>query len=235
MRRSDVRVVTVSTFSAGTLARTCPANVLHPGVSPAWYQTLLAASMRAHPVTGEFNVVTAFRLEDWRDKGFGTLLDAVHLLSDARVRLTVCGAGPVPPDLAARMAPHPWCRIAADLSDPALAEQLAAADVFVLATRTRFGATAYGEGFGLVLLEAQLAGTPVIAPAYGGSPDAFQVGLTGLAPIDESPEALASVLATLLSDNQRRAQMAQAAATWSRARFEPTAHGRYVVETLLAT
>lgn len=234
MRRADVRVVTISNFSAGALAGTCPANVLHPGVSSSWYQTLVDASTRARPVTDELSVVTAFRLGDWRDKGLGTLLEALRLLGDDRVRLTVCGSGPVPPDLAARVAPHPWCRIEADLCDQTLAEHLAAADLFVLATRTRFGAAACGEGFGLVLLEAQLAGTPVIAPAYGGSSDAFQFGLTGLAPINESPEALASVLARLLADNQRRTEMARAAATWSRTRFEPTAHGRHVVETLLA-
>lgn len=233
LRQSNIRAVTISNFSAAALAGTCHANVLYPGLSPGWYDTLVKAAAGVRPSTGQLRVVTAFRLADWRDKGLDTLLDALHLLGDDRVQLTVCGAGPVPDELQARLRPYPWCRIAADVSDQELAEQLAAADVAVLATRTRFGAHAYGEGFGLVLIEAQVAGTPVIAPAYGGSGEAFQPGLTGLSPLDESPRALAAVLATLLGDDQRRADMARAAAAWSRARFEPSAYGKHAVETLL--
>jgi len=233
MRRGGVRVITVSNFSAGALVGVCPANVLQPGVSPTWFQTLVDAADRARPGTDEIHLVTAFRPQDWRDKGLDTLLDAVALLGDDRVRLTVCGAGPVPADLSAAIAARPRCRFAANLSDAGLADELAAADLFVLATRTRFGRDAYGEGFGLVLIEAQLAGTPVVAPAYGGSGDAFQPGLTGLAPVDESPEALAQVLGALLTDPQRLTDMGHAAATWSRARFAPAGYATQAVQTLL--
>jgi hypothetical protein len=37
-----------------------------------------------------------------------------------------------------------------------------------------------------VLIEAQVAGTPVIVPAYGGSSSAYVEGMTGAAPTDES-------------------------------------------------
>lgn len=233
MRQPDLRVVTISYFSAGALVAICQASVLHPGISPEWFNALVEASTRVQRATGEFNVVTAFRLEDWRDKGVETILEAVQMIGHDRVRLTVCGSGPVPSELHARLAPHPWCSIAADLTDKALAEHLAAADVFVLATRTRFGVAACGEGFGIVLVEAQLAGTPVIAPAYGGGGDAFQIGTTGIAPIDESPEALALVLGRLLNDENYRAEMGRAAADWSRARFAPAAYARNVVDTIL--
>lgn len=233
MRRADVRVVTISNFSAGALARACPASVLRPGVTQRWYDTLIDAGTRARRTSGYLDLVTAFRLEAWRDKGLPALLHAARLLNDERVRLTVCGAGPVPAALRAEVAPYPWCRIAADLTDDALADQLAGAHLFVLATRTRYGPRACGEGFGLVLLEAQIAGTPVVAPAFGGSGDAFQADLTGLAPIDESPEALARVLATLLWDAPRRVEMGRAAAAWSRTTFEPTSGSRHVVETLV--
>jgi glycosyltransferase involved in cell wall biosynthesis len=145
----------------------------------------------------------------------------------------VCGTGPVPDDLQATVAAHPWCRLAPDLSDGELAGQLAGADLFVLCTRTRAGTVACGEGFGLVLLEAQLAGTPVVAPAHGGSGDAYLPGVTGVAPVDESPSALCAALAPLLSDTRRRAEMGRAAAAWSRARFEPDSYARQVVQTLL--
>jgi glycosyltransferase involved in cell wall biosynthesis len=232
MRRRDVRVLAASAFSAGALSRTCRAAVLHPGVAADWYGTLVAAG--GPPRTGdEIGLVTVFRLAAWRGKGLETVLRAIDLLADERVRLTICGAGPAPPDLVATAARRPRCTVLPDLPDADLAARLAGADLFVLGTRTRPGAAASGEGFGLVLLEAQLAGTPVVPPAYGGSDDAYLRGITGLAPVDETPEALASVLATLVRDGARRAELARAAAAWSRARFEPAAYGRHTVEMIL--
>ena len=93
-----------------------------------------------------------------------------------------------------------WCasilaaRSRPGLSDRELARQLAGADLFVLATRSRGGRHTSGEGFGLVLLEAQVAGTPVVAPAHGGSHDAYIEGITGLAPMDETAGSLARVM-----------------------------------------
>jgi glycosyltransferase involved in cell wall biosynthesis len=233
MRRPDVRVVAVSNFSAGGLVTTCPANVLPPGVSPTWYRMLVEAGGRAARVPGEFNIVTTFRLDAWRGKGLPTLLDAVRLVGDDRIRLTICGTGDCPGELLEAIVPYPWCRLTPGLGDHDLAQMLASADVFVLATRTCRGARASGEGFGLVLLEAQLAGTPVVAPAYGGSGDAFLPGVTGLAPLDETPEALAATLDTLLRDEEGRQHMGEAAAQWSRTRFEPEAYGRQVMRVLL--
>ena len=235
LRRPEVRAVAVSGYTAGALARTCPATVLYPGVSPEWYDTLTRQTpRRADP--DRLRLVTAFRLAAWRAKGLDILLRAVELLGDDRVRLTVCGTGPVPADLRAEVARHPWCRVAADLGDDALAGQLAAADLFVLCTRTRAGrgARSSGEGFGLALLEAQLAGTPVVAPAFGGSTEAFQPGITGLTPVDETPEALAGVLAELFADHAALAALGRAAADWARVRYEPAAHGRQMVRALLS-
>jgi phosphatidyl-myo-inositol dimannoside synthase len=234
LRRGGVRAVAVSNFSAGALARTCQANVVRPGIAPEWYETLLRARRPCRTPEGELHLVTAFRLGSWRGKGLDTILNAVASLRTDRVRLTVCGTGPVPADLAARTAAHPWCRILPDLTDPELADELAGADVFVLATRTHGGAQPSGEGFGLVLAEAQLAGTMVIAPAFGGGGDAFQPGITGLAPLDESPIALAVVIAHLLDDPKRRQRMSEAAAAWSEVRFSPETHSRELLRAILS-
>jgi glycosyltransferase involved in cell wall biosynthesis len=233
LRRDDVRVVAVSNFSAGALAHLCRASVLHPGVSPQWYDTLTTAGDRRRASRDGLVLVTSFRLQSWRSKGLGELVEAIQLLADRRVRLTVCGSGPVPADLQRLVSGLDWCRLLPDLPDRALAEQFADADLFVLATRTRSGAQACGEGFGLVLLEAQLAGTAVLAPAYGGSAEAFLPGVTGLSPLDESAPALAAVLGDLLADRQRLAGMGQVAAQWARSRFEPVGYGRQITRVLL--
>jgi glycosyltransferase involved in cell wall biosynthesis len=103
----------------------------------------------------------------------------------------------------------------------------------VLATRTRAGRDAVGEGFGLVLAEAQVAGTPVIAPAYGGSRDAYLDGVTGVAPAGESAGDLAEVLRQLLRHPGLLAEMGKRAAEWARECFAPDAYALRATTRLL--
>lgn len=177
--------------------------------------------------------MTAFRLAEWRDKGLPEILDAVASLGRDDVSVTVCGSGEPPPDLRSLVRQHPRCKIRAGLSDSDLARQLAGADLFVLATRSKGGRHASGEGFGLVLLEAQVAGTPVVAPAYGGSHDAYIEGITGLAPTDETAGSLTRVITDLLQDPARLAQMGKQAGEWSRERFAPERYATLAVTRLL--
>jgi glycosyltransferase involved in cell wall biosynthesis len=233
LRRPYVRAVTASSYTAGALARVCRAGVLAPGLSPAWFDTLTRAAMLPREPHDGLRLLTAFRLSAWRDKGLDTILDAVRIVGRDDVSLTICGSGPVPPDLVRRLVGVPRCRLVVDAADDELAELYAAADAFVLATRTRGHDAACGEGFGLVLLEAQLAGATVIAPAFGGSADAFQPDLTGVSPVDESPEALAPEIIRLLDDPKRRRELRDAAAAWARARFDPELYRRQLIRTLL--
>ena len=85
----------------------------------------------------------------------------------------------------------------------------------------------------MVLLEAQVAGTPVIAPAHGGSHEAYVEGVTGVAPADESAEALARTMQDLLKDPARLAEMAVLAAQWTRRAFDPDDYARLAVRRLL--
>ena len=103
----------------------------------------------------------------------------------------------------------------------------------MLATQTRSGPRDVGEGFGLVLLEAQAAGTRVIAPAYGGSREPYVEGVTGVAPADESPEALTRTLHELLKDPARLASMAGHAARWTRQAFALEHYAQLAVRRLL--
>lgn len=237
MRRRDVRLVAVSSFTAGALLPHGLATILPPGLSRAWFGELVgagrkAAATDAAPRSG-LGVLTAFRLAEWRDKGLPQLTAAIAALGRADVRLTVCGSGAPPPDLIAHVRRYPWCVLRPALSDAELAARFAQASLFVLATRTRPGARPSGEGFGLVLLEAQVAGTAVVGPAHGGSPGAYLEGITGETPRDESVPALAQVIDGLLARPARLGQMGARGAQWARARFDPDRYAALAVERLL--
>ncbi len=62
----------------------------------------------------------------------------------------------------------------------------------------------YSESFGLVALEAQACGTPVIASAVGGLRTAVADGISGVLVDGHNPKAWSSVIARLLMEPQRR-------------------------------
>lgn len=233
MRRHDVRIVAVSSFTAGALSPVGRAAVLPPGLSRSWFSELVSAAAADRVPHAGLEVMTAFRLGEWRDKGLPALISAVAAVGRADARLTVCGSGSPPADLLALASGLPWCTVRPALPDRELAAQFASSDLFVLATRTRSGRRPCGEGFGLVLLEAQVAGTAVVGPAHGGSPDAYLDGVSGATPRDESVTALTRVLADLASDPARLRGMGARGAAWARARFAPDPYAALVAERLL--
>ena len=233
MRGAGVRVVACSNFTAGALMRDCRATVLPPALSREWLDTLAAAAAGKPGRSTGIRLATAFRLADWQTKGLPQLVKAVTALGRPDVCLTICGSGNPPADLLRLVSEHSWCVLRPGLSDDDLARELAAADLFVLATQTRSGRGAVGEGFGLVLLEAQVAGTPVIVPAYGGSREAYVEGVTGVAPTDESAEALTRILHDLLKDPARLASMGKQAAQWAQQTFAPERYAQLAVRRLL--
>lgn len=96
-----------------------------------------------------------------------------------------------------------------------LADYYALADVCVVPSRT--------ESFGLVALEAQALGTPVVATAVGGLTEIIADGETGTLVREREPRAFAEAIAALLDDEPRRRRMGEAARlraasfTWDRA------------------
>jgi glycosyltransferase involved in cell wall biosynthesis len=85
-------------------------------------------------------------------------------------RLAIVGDGPLRHTLERHFKNTP-AHFSGYLSGDALAAAYASADLFILPSKT--------ETLGLVLLEAQASGCPVIACRAGGVPDAIQDGVTG--------------------------------------------------------
>ena len=94
----------------------------------------------------------------------------------------------------------------------------------------------YSESFGLVALEAQACGTPVVAAAVGGLRTAVADGFSGSLVDGHDPRSWSAVLTRLLQEPQRRAALSMGALQHAR-RFgwETTARGTIdIYDRLLA-
>jgi glycosyltransferase involved in cell wall biosynthesis len=82
------------------------------------------------------------------------------------------------------------------------------------------------EGFGLVAVEGQLCGAPVVAAASGGLLDVVTDGQTGRTFPPDQPGALARTVEAVMADPQTTARMAATARERAAARFGTTAAAR---------
>jgi phosphatidylinositol alpha-1,6-mannosyltransferase len=106
------------------------------------------------------------------------------------------------------------------VSDEDRAALLGAADIFVMACRSRWLGLEQ-EGFGIVFLEAAAAGVAQIAGASGGAAEAVVDGVTGLVvATPEDPGSVAEALRTLLADPKLRARMGKEGRNRARASFD---------------
>lgn len=88
----------------------------------------------------------------------------------------------------------------------------------------------HNESFGLVALEAQACGTPVVAAAVGGLVTAVRDGISGALVDGHDPVRWAGVLGRLLAEPGRRAELAQGAVAHAQAfSWDRTAAGLLTV------
>jgi D-inositol-3-phosphate glycosyltransferase len=146
------------------------------------------------------------------------LLRAVAVLLDERPDLRprmvvpvvggLSGSGLAKPEglqkLASRLGIADVVRFHPPVRQEQLADWFRAASVLVMPS--------YSESFGLVAIEAQAAGTPVLAAAVGGLPVAVRDGRTGVLVQGHHPADYARVLRDLADDPARTARMGEAAA-----------------------
>jgi phosphatidyl-myo-inositol dimannoside synthase len=89
-----------------------------------------------------------------------------------------------------------------------------AADVFAMPCRARLGGLE-AEAWGIVFLEAQACGVPVVVGDSGGAPESCVPDETGFIVNPENPDEVAARLVTLLADDALRARMGKAARSWA--------------------
>jgi D-inositol-3-phosphate glycosyltransferase len=105
--------------------------------------------------------------------------------------------------LAASLGISGSVRFEAPCPQSELADWYRAADVVLVPS--------HSESFGLVALEAQACGTPVVAAAVGGLRTAVRDGFSGVLVDGHDPEVWARVLADLLASPTRLASLARGA------------------------
>ena len=137
-------------------------------------------------------------------QSYGLLAEALRRLADRPWRLAIAGDGPARDAILARFDPA-RCRILGIVDEAALPGLYAAADIVVW--------PAVNEAFGMALLEAQAAGTPVVAGAERGVPEVVHDGRTGVLTPARDPAAFAAAVADLIDDAEHRVTLGAGAAS----------------------
>jgi phosphatidylinositol alpha-1,6-mannosyltransferase len=206
-------------------------HVAPNGVDAQTFQPGDGASFRAEHGLGDGPlVVTVCRLVP--RKGIDTTLEAVATLRERipGLRYAIGGSGPDRPRLEAKVTAlglDDTVVFLGRVPDAAMADCMTAADVFCMPARSEVPDV---EGFGLVFLEAGACETAVVGARAGGVPDAIVHGETGLLVEPSDADGLATALADLLGDEERRRAMGKAA----RARIEAQCTWDHVADGLLA-
>ena len=135
-------------------------------------------------------------------KGLAVLIEAMnHLGPD--VRLWVASDGPQTEELTARTAGDPRIEWLGRIDDEERTARLLGADVFCAPSLG-------GESFGMVLLEAMAAGTPIVASRIPGYAKVAREGREGVLVEPDDPDALAAGLDSVLRDRSLADRLAAA-------------------------
>ena len=104
-----------------------------------------------------------------------------------------------------------------EIEDAVLLQCYQACDLFVLANRDVDGDF---EGFGMVLVEAQASGRPVLGGNSGGAPETMEVGVTGELAEAGDVRSLGQTIIQMLSDRERLDEMGRRGVERVRTQFD---------------
>jgi glycosyltransferase involved in cell wall biosynthesis len=212
--RASAVITTVSTWLRDEVAEFAPDCAARTQVAPMPVDDSLF-SPGGQPRT---ELLFVGRLD--RQKGADLAIRAVAALrgAAAELQLRLVGSGPLEPELrrlAGELGIAERLRWESGLSQPRLADRYRRAAALVVP-----GA---GEGFGLVAVEGQLSGAPVVAAASGGLLDVVADARTGWTFPPGDPAKLAKVVEEIVDHPDRAAEVAGAARRAASRRFSTTA------------
>ncbi|MDE2449761.1 MAG: glycosyltransferase family 4 protein [Gammaproteobacteria bacterium] len=176
---------------------------------------VVRASTRVRLGFGDADVIVGYVGRIMAAKGVFTLLDAAEqfLAAEPSARMLWVGDGEESAALRARLAGSPHASRHRFLGWQAdLAALYPALDILAVPSL-------YPEPFGRVSVEAQAAAVPVVSSLAGGLPETFVADSTGIGVVPGDVHGLASAIAALIRDPQRRQRMGTAGRDWASARF----------------
>ncbi|CAN5405964.1 glycosyltransferase family 4 protein [soil metagenome] len=151
-----------------------------------------------------------------------------------RAHLLIVGTGPLEGALRAAVAENGLggaVTFTGEVAWGELAAHYRTGDVFAMPCRTRLGGMDV-EGLGLVFLEAQACGVPVVVGDSGGAPETVQDGRTGLVVDGHDDGAVRDAVTSLLGDRQRTRVMGAAARQHVEAAWDWTVIGAALREAV---
>ena len=136
-------------------------------------------------------------------KGCDRLIEAMVEVQRrcADAELVVIGDGPLRADCEALVTGRQVrCRFLGAQPSTVVQEWMARAKVFCAPSVV--AASGDAEGFGIVFIEAQAMGLPVVSTRSGGIPEAVEDGQTGLLVAENDQQALAEAILKLMRNDQ---------------------------------
>ena len=193
-------------------------RVLNPGVDQDRFQPgscARSSDVRSRLGWNERRVIlTVGRLQ--KRKGQDQLIRAVARLRDAFPNLlySIVGDGPERGALETQIRDarlDAVVELRGEVSDEEMVDCYRECELFALPNRTIDGDF---EGFGMVLLEAQACGRPVVAGKSGGTREAMQDSRTGRLADCDSIDELTGVIGELLDDPSGANEMGRRGRDW---------------------
>ncbi len=199
--KNATKIITISNFAKIQLIKQniLPSKiaVFTPGVNLSRFNTNLNAEkiLKRHNLYNKKVLLTASRLDI--NKGIDKMINLMPEILRKYPNLVyiIVGRGRAERYLKKLAAKKSKDNIifVGEASDETIALYYASCDVFILLTR-EVPSKGFVEGFGIVFLEANACGKPVIAGKAGGSPEAVEDKITGFVvdPLDDK-EILSSI------------------------------------------
>ncbi|WP_175934707.1 glycosyltransferase family 4 protein [Corynebacterium sp. Marseille-P4321] len=165
-------------------------------------------------------------------KGQDALIKALPQIRGAvpGTQLVIVGSGPYEKTLRRLAVGQDGVVFTGPVDRVYLRDIVAAADVFAMPARTRGGGLDV-EGLGIVYLEAQACGVPVVAGDSGGAPETVTAE-TGVVVNGRDVDALSEAVSQLLIDANRRREMGTAGRVHVAQHFSWDVLGQRCVEVL---
>ncbi|MBN7800178.1 glycosyltransferase family 4 protein [Algoriphagus aestuariicola] len=171
-----------------------------------------------------FHLVFIGRLVDWKGPDTAVMVMR-HIVKEIRfsnVRLTVIGKGPMDFQLKAmvqNLGLSEYVKLLGGQEQSVVRSVLASADLFVYTGREQKD-TKRAENQGLVLMEAQAMGIPVVAFDVGGVGEGVKDGVTGYLLPPGSVHEFAYQIVNLLRNEERLKEMGHASKSYVKKNYD---------------